>query len=247
MRYFVHLSYDGGQYHGWQVQPNGESVQEVLQRCLSTLLRQETRVTGAGRTDMGVHALRMVAHFDVGEGAQTLDCGQLAYRLNKMLPRDIAVSLVERVRDDMHARFSALSRTYHYYVTTRKMPLRRNYSWQVYGEVDFGKMNDAAKILLGTRDFTSFSKVDTDTKTNICTVTEARWQEVETGVWRFTMTANRFLRNMVRATVGTLVEVGRGKMTPAQFAEVMEKKDRCEAGESVPGHALFLADIKYTL
>ncbi len=244
MRYFIHLSYDGGAYHGWQVQPNGISVQEELQRCLSTLLRQDVGVTGAGRTDTGVHALAMVAHFDA-EGDE-IDCGQLTYKLNKMLPRDIAVDRIERVSDDMHARFSARSRTYHYFVTTRKLPLWRNYSWQLYGEVDFEKMNEAAAAMLGTHDFTSFSKVDTDTKTNICTVTEAHWQEVETGVWRFTMTANRFLRNMVRATVGTLMEVGRGKMTPAQFAEVIAKKNRCEAGESVPGHALFLADIKYS-
>ncbi len=244
MRYFIHLSYDGGAYHGWQVQPNGISVQEELQRCLSTLLRQDVGVTGAGRTDTGVHALAMVAHFDA-EGDE-IDCGQLTYKLNKMLPRDIAVDRIERVSDDMHARFSARSRTYHYFVTTRKLPLWRNYSWQLYGEVDFEKMNEAAAAMLGTHDFTSFSKVDTDTKTNICTVTEARWQEVEEGVWRFTMTSNRFLRNMVRATVGTLMEVGRGKMTPAQFAEVIEKKDRCEAGESVPGYALFLADVKYS-
>ncbi len=244
MRYFIRLSYDGGAYHGWQAQPNARSVQEELQRCLSTLLRQDVGVTGAGRTDAGVHALMMVAHFDV-EGEE-IDCGQLVYKLNKMLPRDIAVDRIERVGDDMHARFSARSRTYHYFVTMRKLPLWRNYSWQLYGEVDFQKMNEAATAMLGTHDFTSFSKVDTDTKTNICTVTEARWQEVEAGVWRFTMTANRFLRNMVRATVGTLMEVGRGKMTPAQFAEVIEKKNRCEAGESVPGHALFLADIKYS-
>ncbi len=242
MRYFVYLSYDGTAYHGWQVQPNGSSVQGELQRCLSILLRQDASVTGAGRTDAGVHARRMVAHFDVEE---EIDCEQLAYRLNKMLPSDIAVDSVKRVSDDMHARFSAQSRTYHYLVSMKKRPLWRNYSWQLYGEVDFQKMNEAASMLLGTHDFTSFSKVDTDTKTKVCTVTEACWQEMEPGIWCFSITANRFLRNMVRAIVGTLLEVGRGKMTLAQFVKVIELKNRCEAGESVPGHALFLADIKY--
>lgn len=270
MRYFITFSYDGTNYHGWQIQPNGISVQEVLQKALSTLLRTPIEVVGAGRTDAGVHARMMVAHFDY-EGPSVIDCAQLVYKLNKILPHDIAVQKVEQVADDMHARFSATSRTYHYYIHTRKDPFRRAYSWQVYGELDFAKMNEAARVLMEYTDFTSFSKVNTDTKTNLCTVTEAHWDaldaegrvvddkgsagEVECIVgsagdegpvaWRFTVTANRFLRNMVRAIVGTLVEVGRGKLSLEGFRRVIEEKNRCSAGESVPGNALFLVDIKY--
>jgi len=250
MRYFITLSYDGSAYHGWQIQPNGISVQETLQKALSTLLRKDIDVVGAGRTDAGVHATMMVAHFDLfadteEEGTSSRDCRQLVYKLNKILPPDIAVQRVEPVSDDMHARFSATSRTYHYFVHLQKNPFRRNYSWQLYGNIDFHRMNEAAKVLLEYSDFTSFSKVNTDTKTNDCTITEARWEELEPGIWRFTITANRFLRNMVRAIVGTLIEVGRGKLTIEDFRGIIEKRDRCSAGESVPGNALFLVDIKY--
>ncbi len=245
MRYFIRLSYDGADYHGWQIQSNGISVQEVLQHCVATLLRQDVRVVGAGRTDAKVNASLMVAHFDLTDDTPPLDCEQFVYRLNKLLPPDIAVSHVERVSDEMHARYSAVRRTYHYFVHIGKQPFRRHYSWHLFGEVDFARMNEAALLMLGRRDFTSFSKVDTDTKTNLCTVEEARWDELEPGVWRFTITANRFLRNMVRAVVGTLLEVGRGKMTAEEFAEVIERKDRQAAGVSVPGHALFLVDVKY--
>ena len=241
MRYFITLSYDGTAYHGWQVQPHSISVQETLQHALSTLLRQPIEVVGAGRTDTGVHARMMVAHFDFGE----VDCAQLRYKLNKLLPSDIAIQKVEPVAEDCHARFSATSRTYHYFIHVEKNPFLRAYSWQVYGRLDFDRMNEAAKVLLEYEDFTSFSKVNTDVKTNLCQVTEACWEELEPGVWRFTITANRFLRNMVRAIVGTLVEVGRGKLTVEGFRKVIEEKNRCSAGESVPGHALFLVDIKY--
>ena len=248
-RYFIELSYDGTNYHGWQVQPNGVSVQETLQQALSTLLRQDIEVVGAGRTDAGVHASMMVAHFD---GPEELDCPQLVYKLNKLLPHDIAVRRVYQVPDDMHARFSAISRTYHYYIHTRKSPFLRHYSWLVTFPLDFEKMNEAANRLLDFEDFTSFSKVNTDTKTNICHITEAQWKEITPlegqggGAWRFTITANRFLRNMVRAIVGTLIEVGRGRMTVDEFCQVIEQKNRCSAGESVPGHALFLTEVKYS-
>lgn len=253
MRYFITFSYDGTCYHGWQIQPNGVSVQEVLQNALSTLLRTSIAVVGAGRTDAGVHARMMVAHFDivkqdsdcVSPAASKIDCGQLVYKLNKILPHDIAIQKVERVADDLHARFSATSRTYHYFIHTNKDPFLRAYSWQIYGMLDFRKMNEAAHILMDYSDFTSFSKVNTDTKTNLCTITEAHWDEIEPGVWRFTITANRFLRNMVRAIVGTLVEVGRGKLSLDGFKKVIEEKNRCSAAESVPGNALFLVDIKY--
>lgn len=245
MRYFVHFSYDGTRYCGWQIQPHALSVQETLQKGLSTLLRRDVEVVGAGRTDAGVHARCMVAHFDMPPESEPLDGPQLVYKLNKLLPPDIAVSRVEPVPDGLHARFSATSRTYHYFVHTMKSPFLRNYSWQVYGRLDFERMNEAACVLPEYRDFTSFSKLHTDTKTNDCLVTEAYWVEVEPGVWRFTITANRFLRNMVRAIVGTLVEVGRGKLSAADFRQVIEDRDRCRAGESVPGHALFLVDVTY--
>ena len=242
MRYFITLSFDGTAYHGWQIQPHSVSVQEELQKALSTLLRMPVEVVGAGRTDTGVHARKMVSHFDINT---ELDCQQLVYKLNKLLPRDIAVQHVEQVSDDMHARFSAKSRTYHYYVHLGKNPFLRSYSWQVYGNPDFELMNKAAAVLMEYTDFTSFSKVNTDTKTNDCTITEAHWDRVADGQWRFTITANRFLRNMVRAIVGTLMEVGRGRMTIEQLRQVIEAKDRCRAGDSVPGNALFLVDVKY--
>ena len=252
MRYFIQLSYDGTGYHGWQVQPNGVSVQEVLQKALSTLLRQPTEVTGAGRTDAGVHASMMVAHFDwpadhEGEGCEEmpLDCTQLTYKLNRLLPPDVAVQAVRPVGPKMHARFSATRRTYHYYIHTRKDPFLRGYSWQVNVPLDFALMNEAAQVLLEYSDFTSFSKTGTDVKTNICQLTEARWEQLKPGEWRFTVSANRFLRNMVRAIVGTLVEVGRHRMTISQMRHAIEAKDRQRAGESVPGHALYLTNIEY--
>lgn len=242
MRYFITFSYDGTAYHGWQIQPHSVTVQEELQKALSTLMRKPVEVVGAGRTDTGVHARKMIAHFDHDE---ELDCPQLVYKLNKLLPRDIAVQHVEPVADDMHARFSAKSRTYHYYVHLDKNPFLRSYSWQVYGNPDFELMNRAARVLMEYKDFTSFSKVNTDTKTNDCTITEARWDRVGEDQWRFTVTANRFLRNMVRAIVGTLMEVGRGRMTIEQLRSVIEAKDRCRAGDSVPGNALFLVEVLY--
>lgn len=242
MRYFITFSYDGTAYHGWQIQPHSVSVQEEIQKALSTLLRRPIEVVGAGRTDTGVHARKMFAHFD---SEYELECPRLVYKLNKLLPRDIAVQQVERVADDMHARFSAKSRTYHYYVHLDKNPFLRSYSWQVYGNPDFELMNRAAAVLMEYTDFTSFSKVNTDTKTNDCTITEAHWDRVADGQWRFTITANRFLRNMVRAIVGTLMDVGRGRMTIEQLRNVVDAKDRCRAGDSVPGNALFLVDVKY--
>lgn len=242
MRYFITLSYDGTNYHGWQVQPNADSVQARLNDALSKLLAAETECVGAGRTDAGVHASMMVAHFDTD---RELDCENFAFRLNRIVPKDIAVQRVERVADEMHARFSAKSRTYHYYVYTRKNPYRRHYATQLHFSPDYDAMNEAAKELLRVEDFTSFSKVNNDQKTNICDVTRAQWVQVKDDMWRFEITANRFLRNMVRAVVGTLLEVGRGRMTKDEFCRVISQKDRCSAGESVPGNALFLVDIKY--
>lgn len=242
MRYFVTLNYDGTRFHGWQVQPNGISVQGELQRCLSLLLRQEVTVTGAGRTDAGVHARMMVSHFDV---EQTLDCHQLAYKLNKLLPQDIAIQDIQPVADDLHARFSATARTYHYFLHTVKDPFLRHYSCELHYPLDFELMNQAARMLLSYDDFGAFCKSHADVKTTLCHVTKAEWKQTSPTAWRFEITANRFLRNMVRAVVGTLIDVGRGRLTLSDFRKVIEGKKRTEAGESMPGHALFLVDIKY--
>lgn len=242
MRYFVTFSYDGTRYHGWQIQPNGISVQEVLERALSTLLRTPISVTGAGRTDAGVHARMMVAHFDV---SAPVDEVQLAYKLNRLLPSDVSVSKVEQVADDCHARFSAMSRTYHYYIHQRKSPFLNAYSCEIHYPLDFNKMNEAAQVLMEYEDFGAFCKSHTDVKTTICHVTEARWIQTADNEWYFRITANRFLRNMVRAVVGTLVDVGRGRLSIDAFRRVIEGKRRTEAGESMPGKALFLEKIVY--
>ena len=242
MRYFVTFSYDGTRYHGWQIQPNGDSVQARLQGALSTLLRQEIGVTGAGRTDAGVHARMMVAHFDY-DGA--LDCTQLTYKLNRLLPYDIAVEKVEPVSEEMHARFSATSRTYHYYIHTTKDPFCRAYSCELHYPLDFQKMNEAGLLLTGYDDFGAFCKAGADVKTTLCHVTEARWVQTSPTTWYFCITANRFLRNMVRAVVGTMIDVGRGRLSLVDFCKVIEGKRRTEAGESMPGNALFLEKIVY--
>jgi len=242
MRYFITLSYDGTRYHGWQVQPHDLSVQEELQRALSLLLRADIQVTGAGRTDTGVHATMMVAHFDTD---RELDGRQLAYKLNKLLPQDIAIQKIEPVSDELHARFSATARTYHYYIHTAKDPFVRNYSCELHYALDFDRMNEAAQHLFEYTDFTSFSKLHTDVKTNNCRIMKAEWVRQADGTWMFEVQADRFLRNMVRAIVGTLVDVGRGKISVQDFCDIIEKKDRCSAGQSMPGIALFLAGITY--
>ncbi len=243
MRYFIHLSYDGAAYHGWQVQPDDITVQQRLNEALATLLRTPVETVGAGRTDAGVNASCMVAHFDCD--ALPYPPEQLAYKLNRLLPPDIAIHDIRPVKADAHARFSALARTYHYYICTEKSPFRRRYAMRLPFAVDYEKMNRAAEILLKTEDFTSFSKLHTDTKTNICHATAARWEETEPGLWRFTITADRFLRNMVRAVVGTLLDVGRGKITEDDLRRIINAHDRCSAGDSVMGEALFLADVRY--
>lgn len=240
-RYFIYLSYDGTNYHGWQIQPNGISVQEVLMKALSTFLRKPIEVVGAGRTDAGVHARLMVAHFDFDA---ELDCATVVDKLNRLLPPDVAVHRVRRVKSDAHARFDATYRTYKYYITTCKDPFSRAFSWRIFQTLDFEKMNEAAQTLFDYIDFTSFSKLHTDVKTNNCHIQHAGWTQ-EGDIWVFTIRADRFLRNMVRAIVGTLLEVGRGRLTIDGFRNVIEAKDRCKAGTSVPGHALFLVDVTY--
>lgn len=243
MRYFLKLAYNGANYHGWQSQPNAVSVQECIEKALSTILREPISIIGAGRTDAGVNAAVMYAHFDVSEPLK--DMSTLVMRLNSILGKDIAIYDVLPVRADAHARFDAVSRTYKYFVHTEKSPFLYPFSWKSTCRLDFELMNEAAELLKNYRDFTSFSKLHTDVATNNCKITYARWEQ-EGEQWVFTITADRFLRNMVRAIVGTLVDVGRGKLTIEQFCEVIEKKDRCSAGTSMPGNALFLWNVKYT-
>ena len=242
MRIFLWLSFDGTAYHGWQIQPNGMSVQEKVQQCLSTLLSQPIAVTGAGRTDAGVHARTMVCHFDID---RELDADQLCYRLNRILPRDISCGRAEHVSDEMHARFSAKRRTYRYFIHTRRDPFLRHYSVETHWKLDFTLMNEAAQWLTTQDDFKAFCKAGADNKTTLCQVTTAQWVSTSPTTWYFEIAANRFLRNMVRAVVGTLFEVGRHRMTLQQFHEVVATGTRSDAGESMPAHGLFLWDIVY--
>ena len=241
-RYFIYLSYKGTAYHGWQIQPNGISVQQVLTNALSTVLRQQIEVVGAGRTDAGVHAKLMVAHFDCEGGLpEGID---LTNKLNSLLPEDIGVFSIVPVKPDAHARFDALSRRYEYHIVNHKDVFKQEFATRIIGKLDFEQMNAAALTLLDFTDFTSFSKLHTDVKTNNCNIILAQWEQVD-GRWVFTIQADRFLRNMVRAIVGTLLEVGRGKMSVDQFMEVVSARNRCKAGVSVPAKGLFLVDIHY--
>ncbi len=245
MRYFLYFSYRGTDFHGWQRQPNGVSVQEVLEDALTLILRTPTNVVGAGRTDAGVHAQSMIAHFDIETSID--DTKKFVLRLNGVLPESIAVQDVRLVKDDAHARFDAIRRTYEYRVTFRKDPFMGKLLTRLHAPLDFEAMNDAAKILLETEDFGSFCKLHTDVKTTLCNVTRADWQPL-VGIedaYVFTITANRFLRNMVRAVVGTLFEVGRGKMTKEQFADIVAQKHRTAAGMSAPAEGLFLVNVEY--
>lgn len=241
-RYFMHLAYNGAPYHGWQRQPNACSVQEELEKALSTVLRQPIAVTGAGRTDTGVNARCMYAHFDAGK--EIADTRRLVASLNSIVGRDIAVYSIVRVADDAHARFDATSRTYKYFIGKQKSPFGYHFAWTPPYTLDLEAMNAAAARLFDYTDFTSFSKLHTDVKTNNCRIDYARWDD-EGDRLVFTVTADRFLRNMVRAIVGTLVDVGRHKITVEQFCQIIERKNRCEAGTSVPGNALFLWNITY--
>ena len=257
MRYFIYLQYDGTAYHGWQTQPDCCSVQETIEQKLSLLLRQPLFIVGAGRTDAGVHARLMVAHFEY-DGFPSIETDRpaliealdtLAFKLNGLLPPDISILRIVPVTADAHARFSATSRTYRYYVTTRKTPYDHLYTMRTYRQLDVEKMNEAAAHLFDYIDFTSFAKLHTDVKTNNCRIMQAHWQ-LTRDEWgaehlTFTIQADRFLRNMVRAVVGTLMLVGRGKLSVTEFCQIIERKDRCSAGDSVPASGLFLEDVEY--
>ena len=242
-RYFIYISYNGTHFCGWQNQPNGLSIQQCIEDKLSILQQQPVPIVGAGRTDAGVHARQMVAHFDLDNSLE--EEALLVKKMNGMLPDTIAIERIVRVRSDAHARFDALSRMYRYYITDCKNPF--THEWVCHMPlkgIDFALMNDACKILYEYSDFTSFSKLHTDVKTNICRITYAEWNR-EGEMWVFTIQADRFLRNMVRAIVGTLFEVGRGKCSLSEFRQVIEVKDRCQAGTSVPAKGLSLVEIIY--
>lgn len=245
MRYFIYLSYDGAAYCGWQRQPDAPSVQQALEKALSTLLREDILITGAGRTDTGVNASYYVAHFDCQH--QIEDCEKVCYKLNLILPQDIAVSQIRRVRDDIHARFDAKQREYTYIIAQHKNPFRRYSAWQYYVALDFDKMNLAAEKLLQYEDFTSFAKLNSNNKTNICHVTKAEWSRdpKDESVLVFTIRADRFLRNMIRAIVGTLVDVGRGRYTVEEFEEIIRSKNLSKSSAGAPAQGLFLSDITY--
>lgn len=245
MRVFLDLSYRGAPFHGWQVQPGQITVQSVVEDALSRLVRQPVGIVGAGRTDAGVNARQMVAHCDLPDG---FDIGESFLRsINAMVGRDIALRSARIVSGEAHARFDATERSYRYFAHTLKNPFMGELSWQAPATLDFDAMNEAASLILGKRDFTSFSKLHTDVKTNICDLRRARWHrlEEEPNRWYFEITADRFLRNMVRAVVGTLVDVGRHKFRPDSILDVLAANDRCAAGTSMPAGPLFLWSVSY--
>lgn len=241
MRYFIELSYNGKDYHGWQNQPNAITVQEVLEKALSTLLKTKISTMGAGRTDTGVHASQMYAHFDFESDINTKD---LVYKLNSFLPNTIAVAHVFKVKAEAHARFDALSRTYHYKISTTKDVFNYDFAYQAYFPLDIEEMNKACDILLEYKDFQCFSKSNTDVKTYNCDIKEAYWIKNDSQL-RFTISADRFLRNMVRAVVGTMVNIGLGKLKAEDLRAIIASKDRGQAGFSVPAQGLYLVRIVY--
>ena len=239
---FVELAYNGKNYHGWQIQPNAITVQSVLNDCIGKMLREEINVVGCGRTDTGVHASYFVAHFDCEK--EQINDRQFCHKLNRFLPKDIAIYSLTKVDEETHSRFSAIGRTYEYYLVDKKSPFLQEYAYQSHVALDFDLMNKAANQLFNYIDFTTFSKLHTDVKTNNCKITHANW-EFKNNRWVFTISADRFLRNMVRAIVGTLLEVGRCKMSLEEFCKIIEAKDRGVAGTSAPAHALYLVGVDY--
>lgn len=241
MRYFLDISYLGKNYHGWQVQPNAISVQEVLENALSTLLREPVKVTGAGRTDTGVHARQLIVHCDLPD---LEDASGFQHRLNSFLPSDIAVNGIRAVVEDAHARFQATERKYEYWLSPTKNPFLSDLSYQLHHLPDMALMNQAADLLLGHQDFQCFSRSGSDVKTYYCDVKQAYWEKRKQ-IWVFTIAADRFLRNMVRAVVGTLLDVGYGKINLQEFKEILNSKDRSRAGASAPAHGLYLVEVTY--
>jgi len=244
MRYFIHLAYNGTPYHGWQIQPNAASVQETLENAFSLLLGETVGIVGCGRTDTGVHASDFYAHFETEQELSDTELTQLTSKANSFLSEDIRIYRIFVVNDDVHARFSATARTYQYHVSNVKQPFSKDFCHRVFYKPDIELMNQAANILFEYTDFTSFSKLHTQTATNNCTILQAHWDMIGEE-YVFTISANRFLRNMVRAITGTLLEVGRGKLSLDDFRKVIESKNRCNAGTSLPAKALFLTKVEY--
>lgn len=241
-RYFMELAYNGTHFHGWQMQDNASSIQQEITEKLSTILQRTTPITGCGRTDAGVHASQFFAHFD----AESLPVAHatLAHKLNTMLPASIAVYRIQQVTTDAHARFHATKRSYHYYIAKRKDPFRANWSYKFSVPLNLRAMNKCSELLLGEHDFGCFCKANADNHTDICTVYNAQWEENEHTI-TFHITANRFLRNMVRAIVGTLLDVGQGRTSMEEFQSILRSKDRARAGRSAPAHGLFLSHVQY--
>ena len=257
MRYFLRFAYDGTAFHGSQRQPNGVTVQETMEQALALIFREEVQLTFAGRTDAGVHAREMYAHFDICENdvqppttqvtssKPLVKIDNLVFRLNGILPDSIAIFDIYPVKENAHARFDAVRRTYEYHIIDHKDPFLCKQATRVRPGLDFAAMNESAKLLIGKQDFASFCRTNTDVKTTICDLKQAEWKELDNGHAVFTISADRFLRNMVRAVVGTLFGIGRGKMKKEQFAEVITQHNRCAAGDSAPAEGLFLTHIEY--
>ncbi len=241
MRYFIEIAFNGKKYHGWQIQPDMASVQQTLEEAISTLLRKKIDIVGAGRTDAGVHAKQLFAHFDF---AEAIDINELSYKLNSFLPKDIVVKNIVPVKKDAHTRFDALSRTYEYHICLEKDPFATDFSYHLHHIPDVEKMNQAAKILLSYNDFQCFSKSKTDVKTYYCIITFAAWKLTDHKLV-FTITADRFLRNMVRAIVGTLLNIGLGKLEVNDLHEIIKSKNRSRAGTSAPAGGLYLTRVEY--
>lgn len=243
-RYFLKLAFNGKDYHGWQLQENAITIQAVINDVLSKLLKEEINVTGCGRTDTGVHAKEFYAHFDTCKNFSNDEKKQLIYKLNNFLPENISIYEVINVKNNAHARFDAISRTYQYYICIKKNPFEKNFSYYIFGDIDIDLMNKGAKILFEYKDFTSFSKLHTQVKTNNCKILNAKWVKKEDKLI-FTITADRFLRNMVRAIVGTMIDIGKKKISLEEFRKIIESKNRSDAGYSVPAKGLFLTKIEY--
>ncbi len=259
MRYFIKFAYNGEKFHGWQSQPNALSVQQKIEEALSIALRLPISVVGAGRTDAGVHAREMFAHFDYENLIE--DKNKLLLSLNRLIGKDIAIYDIFIVDSDAHARFDAIERTYKYFISYQKNPFLYPYCWHSPSRLDTNKMNEAADILMKVDDFSSFAKLHSDTKTNICDVRHAKWDNISNDIDKsdsrflfpgliqeglvFTISADRFLRNMVRSIVGTLIDVGKNKISVQDFYHIIEKKNRCSAGVSMPPQGLFLWQVKY--
>ena len=241
MRYFLDISYKGTHFHGWQIQPNAFTVQEHIEDCLSKILGEKISITASGRTDAGVHASQQIAHFDISD---EIEIGKVLYKINSFLNHDVSIKSIRKVKEEAHARFDAKDRTYHYLISNKKSPFNNELYWHLRKDLAIEKMNEAAKYLFDFQDFTSFSKLHTDTAHNLCMIHNAKFEKTNDGL-KFTITANRFLRGMVRAIVGSLVDVGLSKNTPQNFREIIEGMDRKLASSNAPSDGLFLAKINY--